>query len=97
MEVLSEQELKNELNKLTTKWELKEKAIYKEFEFKNFVHAFSFMTSVAITAEKLEHHPDWSNAYNQVKITLTNHELGGVSKKDFELAEEINNIKNNYC
>ena len=65
----------------------------REFKFKNFAQAFGFMTSVALVAEKLNHHPDWSNSYNTVTIRLTSHDAGAVTDKDFELARRINNIE----
>lgn len=67
-------------------------AIQKEFEFRNFVQAFSFMTAVALEAEKIDHHPEWSNVYNKVDITLTSHFCNGFSLLDFKLAKIIDNI-----
>ncbi len=60
------------------------------FEFKNFVEAFGFMTKVALVAEKMNHHPDWSNVWNKVHITLSTHDKGNrITQKDRELAKEI--------
>lgn len=67
-------------------------AIKKEFAFKNFVQAFSFMTAVALEAEKIDHHPEWSNVYNNVDITLTSHFCNGVSQLDIKLAKIIDDI-----
>lgn len=67
-------------------------AIKKKFAFKNFVQAFSFMTAVALEAEKIDHHPEWSNVYNNVYITLTSHFCNGVSLLDIKLATNIDNI-----
>ena len=64
-------------------------AIRKEFKFKNFDEAFGFMARVAVAAEKMDHHPDWSNVYNRVDITLSSHDIGGVSERDIELATTI--------
>ncbi len=61
-------------------------AIVKEFRFKDFNAAFAFMTRVALHAEKHDHHPEWSNVYNRVDVTLTTHDAGGVTDKDVELA-----------
>lgn len=71
-------------------WELKDEKLHRELRFKNFVQAWGFMTQVAILAEKVNHHPEWSNIYNRVTIDLTTHEADGISSRDFELAEKIN-------
>jgi 4a-hydroxytetrahydrobiopterin dehydratase len=89
MNKLSKEEINKELQKLNNNWEYERDTINFEYEFDDFVEAFSFMTSVAILAEKQNHHPDWKNSYNNVKISLTSHDLGGLSKKDFELATKI--------
>ena len=77
-------------NNNDTPWKLKEGKLNKIFIFPDFVHAFAFMTKVAIHAEKLDHHPEWFNVYNKVEIDLTTHNAGGLSEKDFELADIIN-------
>ena len=61
-------------------------AYYKLFKFSDFKQAFSFMTSIAMKAEQINHHPEWENVYNKVKITLTTHDIGGVSKLDYDMA-----------
>lgn len=61
-------------------------AIHKTFQFKTFNAAFGFMTRVALMAEKMDHHPEWFNVYNQVKVALTTHDVDGLSMKDIELA-----------
>jgi|AntAceMinimDraft_1070359.scaffolds.fasta_scaffold27638_2 4a-hydroxytetrahydrobiopterin dehydratase len=67
--------------------------ISKKFEFEDFVHAFGFMSKVAIVGEKLDHHPEWFNVYNRVEVTLTTHDLGNVlSKKDVELANKMDSF-----
>ena len=61
-------------------------AYTKLFKFSDFKQAFSFMTSIAMKAEQINHHPEWENVYNKVKITLTTHDVGGISKLDYEMA-----------
>ena len=69
--------------------------IIKIFTFTNFVQAFGFMAQVALLAEKMDHHPDWSNAYNRVEITLSTHDAGGITDLDLELARKIETILKN--
>lgn len=64
-------------------------AIHKTYVFKNFVEAFGFMTQAAIWAEKLNHHPEWSNVYKTVEVTLTTHDVGGLSELDGKLAAKL--------
>jgi len=61
-------------------------AIARRFEFKDFSAAFAFMTRVALLAEKMDHHPEWSNVYNKVDVALTTHDAGGVTEKDIKMA-----------
>ena len=63
--------------------------ISRDCVFTDFVQAFGFMAQVALIAERVNHHPEWSNVYNRVAITLTTHDVGGLSTKDFELALQI--------
>ena len=71
-------------------WEEKNNALYRKFEFKNFSEAFAFMTRVALEAEKMDHHPNWTNVYNTVEITLNTHSAGNViTEKDRKLAKKI--------
>ena len=64
-------------------------AVTKNFKFSNFKLAFSFMTLIAIEAEKIDHHPEWENVYNKLKITLTTHDVEGLSDKDIQLGKFI--------
>ncbi|NOQ80175.1 MAG: 4a-hydroxytetrahydrobiopterin dehydratase [Gammaproteobacteria bacterium] len=73
-------------------WSLYDDKLHREFIFSDFVSAFGFMSQVALIAERSNHHPEWSNVYKKVIINLTSHEAGGISNKDFTLANEINNI-----
>ena len=67
-------------------------AISRVFKFKDFSEAFAFMTRVALAAEKAGHHPDWSNSYNSVTISLSTHDAGGLSDKDIALAKAIDKL-----
>lgn len=88
MEPASEQEISAALAKLPD-WELDGNRIRRSFRFGNFVEAFGFMGSVALLAERADHHPEWSNVYNRVVIELTTHDAGGLTGRDFKLAGEI--------
>ena len=72
-------------------WKKEEKrdAMTRELVFKDFNRAFAFMTQVALAAEKHDHHPEWFNVYNKVRITLSTHDAGGVTQKDIDLARFI--------
>lgn len=67
-------------------------AIYKEFLFTNFNQAFGFMTQVALMAEKMDHHPEWFNVYNKVKVTLSSHDVNGLSARDVKLASFMDTV-----
>lgn len=75
-------------------WQEKNNALYRKFTFSNFIDAFSFMTKVAIIAEKMNHHPNWSNVYNTVEISLNTHDAGDIiTEKDYELAKAIDGLE----
>jgi len=86
---LSESEIKDALSKLAG-WKLLNDKLNITLRFENFIQAFSFMTSIALEAEKMNHHPEWSNVYNQVEISLITHDLNGISTYDIKLAGIIN-------
>lgn len=74
-------------------WQTKENSLYKSFEFENFIEAFSFMTKVALLAEKMNHHPKWTNVYNRVEVWLSTHDAGDVvTEKDKTLADKIDKL-----
>lgn len=75
-------------------WTYDEKAdaISRDFKFKDFSEAFAFMTRVALLAQSANHHPEWSNVYNKVSVTLTTHDAGGVTAKDIDLATGIDKL-----
>ena len=76
-------------------WEEKNNKLYKKFEFKNFSEAFGFMTRVALAAEKMEHHPLWTNVYNEVEIWLNTHDAGDIiTEKDRKLSAKIDALSN---
>lgn len=71
-------------------WKEIDNALVKQFEFKNFIDAFAFMTKIAFIAEKMNHHPEWKNVYNKIEIKLYTHDEGNiVTSKDKELASAI--------
>ncbi len=71
-------------------------AFVKIFKFSDFKQAFSFMTCVALKAEQNNHHPEWENVYNKVKITLTTHDVGGISQLDYDLAIFADSCSKNF-
>jgi len=87
----SEQEIAGDVAALKG-WSLANGKLHKEFKFKNFVEAFGFMAKVALIAEQMNHHPDWSNVYNRVTIDLTTHDVGGLSNFDFEFARKVEEL-----
>lgn len=88
---LSESEVKEKLSEIDG-WEYHDNALHTTFEFNDFKDAFSVMTRIAFEAEAQNHHPDWSNVYNKLQISLSTHDAGGVTENDFNLAKTIDNI-----
>ena len=90
---LEQHEIEKALNQLNTEasedWTIEDEKLSKTFKFKDFQHAFGFMTMSAIYAEKQDHHPEWFNVYSTVKIQLTTHDVSGISHKDFDLAKQM--------
>ena len=91
MKKLSKTEVAKKLKKLSG-WKLMKgrNAITKTFKFNNFTEAFGWMTSMALYAEKKDHHPEWFNVYNTVEVTLSTHDAGGVTQLDIDLAKKMN-------
>tara|TARA_B100000424_G_C22677222_1_gene371213 strand:- start:161 stop:451 length:291 start_codon:yes stop_codon:yes gene_type:complete len=84
-----------ELRELAAKipgWNIKSEQIEREFNFRSFIEAFSFMTKIALLCEKYNHHPNWSNVYSKVTVKLSTHDLGGITNLDQTIASEINRI-----
>ena len=88
---LLEQEIAAELRKLGG-WSVVNGNLHRVFEFQDFTQAFGFMTRVALAAEKMDHHPDWSNSWNKVTVDLSTHSAGGLTEKDVSLARQIQQI-----
>ncbi len=88
---LAKQEIAAGLGQLDG-WTVVKGKLHRIFEFKDFTQAFGFMKRVALAADRMDHHPDWSNAYNKVTIDLSTHSAGGLTKNDFELARKIQKI-----
>ena len=85
---LADAEIRDRLARIP-KWAWREGKLHRDFAFADFSEAFAFMTRVALAAEKANHHPDWSNAWNKVAIDLMSHDVKGLSGRDFDLAEAI--------
>ncbi len=73
-------------------WDHRGDRIARTFRFESFAEAFGWMASVAIVADKLDHHPEWRNVYSRVEVELTTHDAGGLSERDFELARVMDEL-----
>jgi 4a-hydroxytetrahydrobiopterin dehydratase len=96
MEKFSQEKIKDHLTNHLKNWSFENNFIKRELKFKTFVDAFSFMTAVAFHAEKMDHHPDWTNVYNKVSIMLNTHSADGITQNDFDLADVIDSTYNQY-
>jgi 4a-hydroxytetrahydrobiopterin dehydratase len=85
---LSSDEIQKRLEALPA-WTVRDEKLHRELSFPDFVRAFGFMSSVALVAERMDHHPEWSNVYGRVVVDLTTHDAGGITERDFELAARI--------
>jgi 4a-hydroxytetrahydrobiopterin dehydratase len=92
---LSNQEIAAGLRTLKG-WSVVKGNLHRMFTFKDFTEAFGFMKRVALAADRMDHHPNWSNAYNKVTVDLSTHSAGGLTKSDFELAGKIQTIHGRY-
>ncbi|MFS8797976.1 4a-hydroxytetrahydrobiopterin dehydratase [Thermostichus sp. MS-CIW-36] len=88
---LSEAEVQAKLENLPG-WSLQDGKLHRQFQFRSFVEAFGWMSSVALVAESMGHHPEWSNVYNRVRVDLTTHDAGGITELDFTLAQRMNEL-----
>ena len=91
MKTLTEEQIKERLEKLEY-WDLEEGFLVPSLDFKDFADAFAMMTRIAFEAEALQHHPEWSNVYNNLTIRLNTHDADGITEKDFKLATRIEEI-----
>ncbi|MGE5395267.1 MAG: 4a-hydroxytetrahydrobiopterin dehydratase [Candidatus Saccharibacteria bacterium] len=90
MKTFTESEITNYITQQLKDWKLENNSLRRDFKFKNFVDAFSFMTAIALEAEKADHHPDWSNSYNKVSIAFATHSEKGITQLDYDLAGKTN-------
>jgi len=91
MDRLTEQEIATRLEQLPG-WTRQGDTLSREFTFGDFTRAFGWMASVALCAERMNHHPDWKNVYSKVSVSLSTHDAGGITEKDFELAQSMNEL-----
>lgn len=92
---LSTPDIKAKLRSLPP-WQLKKKKLHREFKFKDFVQAFSFMTACALVAEKMNHHPEWFNVWSSVMVDLQTHDAGGITELDFTLAGKMEKLAKKF-
>ena len=85
---LSDDQVQSELKSLAG-WTLTDGKLHRSFKFADFIAAWGFMSKVALIAQSIDHHPEWSNVYNTVSVDLSTHDAGGITKLDFELARKI--------
>ncbi len=88
---LSPEEVSSALTALP-EWSVIDGKLHRTYNFPDFTHAFSFMSAIAIVAEKMDHHPDWSNVYKRVTVDLSTHDAGGITRLDFQLAESMETL-----
>ncbi|MHA7836257.1 MAG: 4a-hydroxytetrahydrobiopterin dehydratase [bacterium] len=88
---LSQEDVTKRLTSLEG-WALADGKLYRAFRFGSFVEAFGFMSQAALVAEKMDHHPEWSNVYDRVRVHLVTHDAGGITDLDLELAARMNEI-----
>ena len=91
MAKLSDEQIRRELANLPG-WSVINGKLHKEFTFKSFIEAFGFMTTSALHIEKMNHHPEWFNVYNKLKVDLVTHDAGGITQNDIDLARTLNSL-----
>ncbi|MGD9095843.1 MAG: 4a-hydroxytetrahydrobiopterin dehydratase [Chromatiales bacterium] len=92
MEPMKNDAIVQQLEQIDSGWHLDGDKLHRTFLFSDFVEAFGFMTRAAIHAEKMNHHPEWSNVYKRVEVFLVTHEAGGITQRDFELAAIMDSL-----
>jgi len=92
MKTLEKQEVTDFLDQYLKGWTFEDNCLKRDLKFKDFIQAFSFMTAIAMEAEKADHHPDWSNSYNRLSISLTTHSAHGITQADLDLALKISGL-----
>ncbi|MDE1762975.1 MAG: 4a-hydroxytetrahydrobiopterin dehydratase [Thaumarchaeota archaeon] len=88
---LTEEQIKGELVNLHG-WSVVNGKLHKDFVFADFIEAFGFMSKAAIHIEKMNHHPEWFNVYNKIKVELVTHDAGGITQNDISLAKTLNSL-----
>jgi 4a-hydroxytetrahydrobiopterin dehydratase len=89
--LLSPEELNTHLGHLSG-WSIVNGKLHKQFQFQDFIAAFSFMSALALVSERMGHHPEWFNVYNRVIVDLTTHDAGGITSKDIDWAKVANQL-----
>jgi len=90
-EKLSDEQIGKELSNIPG-WNVMNGKLHKDFVFKDFIDAFGFMSRAAIHIEKMNHHPEWFNVYNKIKVDLVTHDAGGITQNDINLAKILNSL-----
>ena len=91
MQKLSDEQIQQALNTLPG-WSIIDSKLHKDFEFESFNEAFGFMTRASMEIEKMNHHPEWFNVYNKLRVDLTTHDAGGITQNDINLAKILNSF-----
>ncbi|HJU13313.1 MAG TPA: 4a-hydroxytetrahydrobiopterin dehydratase [Candidatus Nitrosotalea sp.] len=89
---LTEEQIKNELSGLKG-WNVVNGKLHKDFVFADFIEAFGFMSKAALHIEKMNHHPEWFNVYNKLRVELVTHDAGGITQNDISLAKTLNSLE----
>ena len=91
LEKLSDEQIRKELTNIPG-WNVMNGKLHKDFVFKDFIDAFGFMSKAAIHIEKMNHHPEWLNVYNKIKVDLVTHDADGITQNDINLAKILNSL-----